>query len=206
MNDTARRIIEDRMRRGDRRRDRDYGDYPMDRRGDYRGGDMRNDYRGGNMRNDYRGGDMRNDYRGGDMRNDYRGGDMRNDYRSDYGDDGYYGEKNEMKLSKSDLKRWKRMLKNSDGTMGEHFNADQFREAARQIGAKFDKYDEMELCMTANMLYSDLGEALRPIIPKDKEAVLYAKMAKLWLEDEDGPEGSEKLALYFCCIVDDDED
>lgn len=59
--------------------------------------------------------------------------------------------------------------------------------------------------MTANMLYSDLCEALRPLVPKEKEAMVYAKMAKAWLEDDDGPEGSEKLALYFYCIVDGDE-
>ena len=32
-------------------------------------------------------------------------------------------------------------------------------------------------------------------------AAKYKSMA----EDEDGPQGSEKLALYFFCIVDDDE-
>ena len=222
MNDTARRIIEDRMRRGDRRGGRDYGDYGMDRRGggmrgDYRGGDMRGDYRGsmeyrGELEHDGRRGvygtgrygvggrDHGEDYRGGDMmREDYRGGDMRG---RDYGD---YGEKEEMKLSKSDMKRWKKMLKNGDGTTGEHFTPEQLHEVSRQIGANFEEYDEADLCMAANMLYSDLCEALRPMIPKDKEAMIYAKMARYWLEDEDGPKGSEKLAMYFFCIVEDDE-
>jgi hypothetical protein len=186
----------------------------MDRREDYRGDD-RNDYRG-NMRGDYRGhmeyrGEVEHDGRRGvygtgrygvggrDHGEDYRG-DMRGDYRGDY-----HGDEEEMSLSKSDMKRWKKMLKNGDGTTGEHFPEDQLREASRQIGARFEKYDEADLCMAANMLYSDLCEALRPIIPKDKETVIYAKLAKCWLEDEDGPQGSEKLALYFFCIVDDDE-
>lgn len=60
------------------------------------------------------------------------------------------------------------------------------------------------LKMAANMLYSDLCEALRVVIPKDREAMMYAKMARYWLEDEDGPKGSEKLALYYYCIVDDE--
>jgi hypothetical protein len=203
-------MLEDRMR-GNDRRGRDYGDYPSDHR-DYRGrmeyrGEIEHDGRRGrygmrdreeDYRGDYRGGDIRGgDMRGGDMRGDYRG-DYRSDYRRDYGH-------NEMKLSKSDMKRWKRMLKNSDGSRGEHFTADQMREVLHQIDASYEEYDEAELCMTANMLYSDLNEALHSVIPKEREAMTYAKMAKCWLEDEDGPPGSEKLALYYYCIVEGDE-
>lgn len=208
MNDMARRILADRMKRGDRRggdyeerRSRDHGVHEPDYGEDYRG---HMEYRGEVEHDGRRGGyntgrDHGEDYRG-DMRGDYRG-DMRHDMRGDYRRD--YGE--EMKLSRSDMKRWKKMLKNGDGTTGEHFTADQMREVSHQIGARYDEYDEMDLCMTANMLYSDLCEALRPLVPKEKEAMVYAKMAKAWLEDDDGPEGSEKLALYFYCIVDGDE-
>ena len=204
MNDMAKRILADRMKRGDRRggdyeerRSRDHGVHESDYGEDYRG---HTEYRGEVEHDGRRGGyntgrDHGEDYRG-DMRGDYRG-DMRGDYRRDYGE--------EVKLSRSDMKRWKKMLKNGDGTTGEHFTADQMREVSHQIGARYDEYDEMELCMTANMLYSDLCEALRPLVPKEKEAMVYAKMAKAWLEDDDGPEGSEKLALYFYCIVDGDE-
>jgi hypothetical protein len=204
MNDMAKRILADRMRRGDRRsgdyeerRSRDHGVHESDYGEDYRG---RMEYRGEVEHDGRRGGyntgiDHGEDYRG-DMRGDYRG-DMRGDYRRDYGE--------EVKLSRSDMKRWKKMLKNGDGTTGEHFTADQMREVSHQIGARYDEYDDMDLCMTANMLYSDLCEALRPLVPKEKEAMVYAKMAKAWLEDDDGPEGSEKLALYFYCIVDGDE-
>lgn len=200
MNDMARRILADRMKRGDRRggdyeerRSRDHGVHEPDYGEDYRG---RMEYRGEVEHDGRRGGyntgrDHGEDYRG-DMRHDMRG-----DYRRDYGE--------EVKLSRSDMKRWKKMLKNGDGTTGEHFTADQMREVSHQIGARFDEYDEMDLCMTANMLYSDLCEALRPLVPKEKEAMVYAKMAKAWLEDDDGPEGSEKLALYYYCIVDGDE-
>ena len=207
MNDTAKRIVEDRMRR-DRRGGRDYGDYGMDGRKDYRG-DMRGDYRGsmeyrGEIEHDGRRGvygtgrygvggrDHGEDYRG-----DYRGEDMRG---RDYGEP-----KEEMKLSKSDMKRWTKMLKNGDGSTGGHFTREQLQEAMHTVGASFEGYDEADLCMTANMLYSDLGEALRSMIPVEKEPMVYAKLARYWLEDEDGTEGAEKLALYFYCIVEDDE-
>ena len=202
MNDTAKRIVEDRMRRGDRRGGKDYGDYPDERRGDYRGS---MEYRG---ELDYYGGrhGMGNRDHTERYREDHRG-DYRNDYRGrDYGE-GRHKEhyEEEMKLSKSDMKRWKKMLKNGDGSTGEHFTKEQLTEAMHTVGASFEGYDETDLCMAANMLYSDLGEALRPMVPVDKEPMIYAKLARYWLEDEDGPEGSEKLALYFYCIVEDDE-
>ena len=218
MNYMARRIVEDRMRNGDRRM-RDRGDY---RGGDYRGRDYGDDYEMRD-RGDYRGGDFRGtmEYRGeiehdgrrgvyGTGRYGVGGRDHGEDYRyRDYGEDyrgNDYGEGEEMKLKKSDMKKWKKKLKNSDGSDGEHFNAEQIHEVAHHVGAKFDEYDEADLCMTANMLYSDLGEAIRSLIPREKEAMIYAKMARYWLEDEDGPKGSEKLALYYYCIVDGEEE
>ena len=204
MNDMSRRILADRMSRTDRR-GRDGGEHPHSR-GDYRGhmeyrGEIEHDGRRGmygrdrgeDYRRDYRG-DYRGDY-GGDYGGDYRGEDHREDYGRDYG---------EMRLTRTDIKQWKKALKNGDGSDGEHFTPEQMHEAARQVGAKYDEYDEADLCMTANMLYSDLCEALKSVIPKEKEATLYAKMAKCWLEDEDGPQGSEKLALYYYCIVEGD--
>ena len=191
------------MRRGDHRggndyamdRGRDYGDSRghVEYRGEYERDGRRDRYGSDRYSSDGRdhGEDYGEDYRG-DMRGDMRGGD--------YGDRG-----EEMRLSRSDMKRWKKMLKNGDGSTGEHFSADQMHEVSRQVGAKYEDYDEADLCMTANMLYSDLCEALRPLVPKEKEAMVYAKMARYWLEDDDGPEGSEKLALYYYCIVDNDE-
>ena len=107
-----------------------------------------------------------------------------------------------LRLSSADLKLWKHMLKNGDGSTGGHFSKEHMREVMHQVGATFEGYDEAEMCMTANMLYSDMCEALRPLITPEKEAMVYAKMARAWLEDDDGPEGSEKLALYYYCIVD----
>lgn len=120
------------------------------------------------------------------------------DYR-DYADES-------MRLTKSEIKDWKRSLENADGTLGEHFDKDQILGAASQIGVRYNGYDENELCLTANVLYSDYGEALKMYIPQDKEAMVYTKMAKAFLEDSDAPEGWEKLSIYYNCIVKDDEE
>lgn len=109
------------------------------------------------------------------------------------------------RLMNHDIMHWEKNLRNADGTRGKHFDMHQVEEAASKLGIRFDDYSEKELCMTMNMLYSDLCEVLRPMISPDREAHCYAKIAQAWLEDDDGPMPSEKLALYYYCIADDDE-
>ena len=48
---------------------------------------------------------------------------------------------------------------------------------------------------------------LTPYISREpeKEADFYIKMAKAFLDDEDAPDGSAKLAMYYFCIADVDE-
>ena len=78
---------------------------------------------------------------------------------------------------------------------------------AENKGGSSGKYTEDELCMVANMLYSDYCSVIHPYISHEpeKEAQFYAKMAKAFLEDRDGPGPSEKLALYYYCIVEADD-
>lgn len=210
MNDMARRIMRDRMRGYDRER---YGE----RDGHYGGyGEYEGEYRGTYER-DHRGiEDMRRD-RGEDYRRDrgYRherdmGGYSRNRYgeftdrrRGDYAME----EEGENRLTKEDMKKWTRSLEGADGSHGEHFDKKQIADVAKTLGVKFDKYSHEELALVANMLYSDFCEALRNYIPHDveKEAMAYTKMAQAWLEDPDAPEGSEKLALYYYCVIEEDE-
>lgn len=133
-----------------------------------------------------------------------RGGErMGEDYGYGYEDDyGYgYDYSRGARLTKEDMREWKRRLRNVDGSVGEHFTKEQLTRYAEQMGVRYDGYSESDLCMTANMLYSDYAEALRPYIPADKEAAVYVRMAKAFLEDEDAPEGSEKLALYYWGVV-----
>lgn len=185
-------------KRGDMARSRDYARYERDRTGDYR--DYASEYEGDRM--DYRDRDGR-DYGGYDMnRGDYRRdyGDYADygDYRRDYGEDAYT-------ISKRDLNDWKRNIINSDGSKGEHFVGEKLMNAAQQMGIRFDDYSEKDFAMVANMLYSDYGKTLKAVIPPDREAHIYAALAKDFLEDEDSAlEGAEKLAVYYNCIVKDE--
>lgn len=114
-----------------------------------------------------------------------------------------------MRLKKKDYMDWEKNLINADGSRGKHFEAHQIKKVAEQLGINYDGYTEKELCMAANMLYSDYCEVIkqiRPDLTPEKEVIAYTKMAKAFLEDEDSPvEGSEKLALYYWCIVDNEE-
>lgn len=169
---------------GRRRRSRRTGRYMSDRSMDRRDYEDERDYM-----------DER-DYRRGRDYEDER------DYRRDRND---YGHQEKLELSKSDMHEWKRKLHNADGTKGAHYEMQQIMQAADKLGIKFKDYDEKEFCMTVNMLYSDYCSVVSKYVPHEKAVMLYAEMAKAFLEDADAPEGSEKLALYYHCIVCDGE-
>lgn len=163
---------------------------------------------GGSMyRGDREARDMRRnrDYRDYNDYDDYDNYDYGYDYDDD-NDEMYRDYHEHMKLTNEDMKEWKRKMQNADGSLGEHFDLQKIVNTAERLGIKFDKYNEKELCMTANMLYSDYCEALKSVVPKEKEEIIYTKMAKAFLEDDDAPKGSEKLALYYYAIVCEDEE
>ena len=176
---------------------------------DYRGNNDSRDYRDNRYedsrdRRDYKGSgtvdfegsmDFQDGNRGG---SDYRYSDSR-DYR-DMRDMRDYGRT--PRLSKTDVHHWKQMMRNEDGTKGPHYDMQQLMEAAEKANVHFKDFDEREFCMAVNMMYSDYCKVAKKYIAPDKELSFFVEMAKAFLEDEDGPEASEKLALYFHCIVD----
>jgi hypothetical protein len=157
------------------------------------------------------------DYRRGENRGsvDFEGsmdfGDS--DHHETWEDDGRYDSRmrdrrdmrdyhNFPKLSKTDLHHWKQMMENEDGTRGPHYDMQQIVAAAEKVGVHFEDFDEKEFCIAVNMMYSDYCKVAKRYVAPDKELAFFADLAKAFLEDEDGPEASEKLALYFHCIVD----
>lgn len=115
-----------------------------------------------------------------------------------------YGDDEELKLTKSEMREWKEDLENADGTHGAHFELPQIEQAAQSLSIQFKHYSLKDLCLAANMLYSDYCAALG--VAKDREAMIYTKMAKAFLDDPDAAvKGAEKLAAYYYAIVDDEE-
>ena len=180
-----RRDSRDRRDYADNRDNRDRRDYADNR--DY--ADER-DYEDGRrgVRGSGRGG------RGRDNRDYEDGSDYEDYYDRDYG--------KPIHLSKADMHHWKNHMENVDGTKGEHYNMDEVMHIAEKLGVRFNHFDEKEFCLAVNMMYSDYCKVVRKHIPPEKELMFYAELAKAFLDDPDGPEPSEKLALYFHCIAD----
>lgn len=217
MTDMARRMLRDRIVDRAMEPERDWGydrddmrDRAMDRmdRNDYRRRGANGRYMRDRADGRY---DGRRDYadrrRSGreryedDDERDYRG-----DYRSDYG--AHHGRHEpKLKLPKEDMRRWGEMLVNADGTEGMHFEKRMLMDRIKHMGDDMEGYTEEDICMAANMLYSDYCEVLKPYISREpeKEADFYLKMAKAFLDDEDAPDGSAKLAMYYFCIADVEE-
>lgn len=206
MNNTMRRVIMDRRRNDYRRSGGEYRGN-IEYRGDYAEYDdeARYDGRQG-VKGTGRYGIGGSRYYG--RRSDRAGSDYAdyNDYDYARGGNDYHGG-GEMHLTKHDMMMWKEKMENPDGSYGEHFTSTQIRQAVQSLGVQMNKYSEKELCLAANMLYSDYSEVLKPFIPREKEAVIYVNMARAFLDDPDAAvQGGEKLAAYYYAIVDDDEE
>lgn len=183
--------------RSDRRSD--YDDYAMrgnrDRRMDYE-----DDYaRGG--RNDYEYHDMARRDRNMDYatynENRMRDRDYEDDYRRmDYG-------KPEM-FSHKDMETWKSMMKNEDGTRGEHFRKEQVKHACQQAEIDCEEFGEDVFCLAMNMMYSDYCKVAKKYGVDTPE--YYADLAKAFLRDKDfDGKPEEKLYLYYKAIVEQDD-
>lgn len=104
------------------------------------------------------------------------------------------------KLSSKDIKKWEKELENADGTKGKKWDTDQIRQVAQQHGIRFEEYSPELLTAVTNMLYSDYCKVL------GADMVMYVKLAKAWLEDDDFEgEPEEKAMLYYKCIVSKDD-
>ena len=118
--------------------------------------------------------------------------DMGSDY--DMRRDGGY------KLSTKDIKKWEKELEGADGTKGKKWEVDQIRQVAQQMNIHFDEYRPETLTAVANSLYSDYCKVL------GSDMMIYVKMAKAFLEDDDFEgEPEEKAMLYYKCIVSKDD-
>ena len=162
------------------------------------------DYRGSRMSRDYN--DYEDDYRRGrrstrDYTSDNEDGrymDFRSD--SEYDGNDYHNYKH-LKLSKADIMKAEQKLHNVDGSHGPHYDYQQIMQVAERLGIRFDSFTEKEFCLCVNMMYADYIMVIRKYTPPEKELMCCAEMAKAFFDDPDGPEPSEKLALYFHCIA-----
>ena len=123
--------------------------------------------------------------------NDYGDYNDYNDY-NDYRDYNDYNSSNGEDKWKQHLKKWCEELKRHDRF---NVNKEQLLSKAKQMGIRFDNYNEEELLTTYYMVISDF-----PQVGNDPHT--YLAMAKDWLEDKDSMfKGSDKLCAYYYEVV-----
>lgn len=122
----------------------------------------------------------------------------------DYGEDDYgdYGEN----LTKDELQKWNsKLMKNMPEQDKQMFDKENIKQKAKQMGIQMKDFNEEELITTATMLYSDYGKTIKKFVGSNMD--IYIAMARDFLEDKDASvKGGEKLAVYYDCIVDGEDD
>jgi hypothetical protein len=183
----------------------DYGDYDM-ARGDSRG-DMRGD---GHHYPEQMGGqtyypiEAMGRFNGywGMPQGDYGYGDMRGrrDYGYDYGygDYGDYGET----LSDKELEHWeKKLMAQLDDRERQMFHKDIIMQKVKSMGKSMEGFGEKELYLATLMVYTDYKQTI------GQNPDMAIKLAYDWLTDKDvAVKGAEKLAVYYDCIVEGEDE
>ena len=115
--------------------------------------------------------------------------------RNDYGD---YGET----LSSDVLEKWCKSLKEQlDEREKSMFSKQAIMQHAKQIGRSMEGFGEKELEVATLMIYTDYKHSI------GQNLDLAVRLAFDWLNDKDtAVKGAEKLAVYYDCIVEGDDD
>lgn len=146
-------------------------------------------------------GGSRMDY-GYDMRGSGGRGRGR-DYGYDYGDYGYddYGDYGET-LSEKELDEWCKKLKsNLDEREKQLFSKEAIMQKVKAMNKPMEGFGEKEIEIVTLMLLDDYKKTL------GANPEIMVKLAYDWLDDKDAElKGAEKLAAYYFCIVEGEED
>ena len=120
--------------------------------------------------------------------------------RRDYGyrDYGDYGET----LTTEEIEHWAhKLMSQLDEHEKQMFHKDTIMQKARSMGKQMEGFGEKELWLTTIMIYSDYKQSI------GQNPDLAIKLAFDWLTDKDvAVKGAEKLAVYYDCIVEGEDD
>lgn len=112
-------------------------------------------------------------------------------------------EPEEGSFRRDEAENWKHRMLNEDGTVGEHFKAEQLKRVAENQGIHIEELGGAEVfCLAVNMMYSDYCSVAKKYGVDRIE--FYADMAKAFLKDRDfdgSPE--DKLYIYYKTIIED---
>lgn len=117
------------------------------------------------------------------------------DYGYPYGD---FGET----LSEKELEHWKhKLMSQLDEQEKQMFSKEMISQKAKQMNLTMHGFGEKELELATIMVYTDYKRTI------GKNPDMAIKLAYDWLTDEDvAVKGAEKLAVYYDCIVEGEDD
>lgn len=126
---------------------------------------------------------------------DMRGRDYGYDYGYPMGD---YGET----LSEKELDHWcEKLKKHLDDQEKQMFHKDIIAQKAKQMGMQMHGFGEKELEVATLMAYTDYKD----VIGRNVDTAI--RLGYDWLKDDDvAVKGAEKLAVYYDCIVEGEDD
>lgn len=118
--------------------------------------------------------------------------------RRDMGMSGDFGEN----LSEKELDHWCKKLKEQlDEREKQMFSKEAISKHAKQIGRQMEGFGEKELEVATLMIYTDYKQSI------GQNLDLAVRLAFDWLNDKDASvKGAEKLAVYYDCIIEGDDD
>ena len=93
-------------------------------------------------------------------------------------------------------RKWVSKMKNTDGTMGEHWNVAQTTSVMESKGV--EHISEPLFYATMNMLHSDYGKVAKKY-GLENNVDFWADMAYAWLHDDDA--NKNKTSLYYEYVV-----
>lgn len=121
-------------------------------------------------------------------------------YDYNYQDYGYYGDYGK-NLSHEELEQWKSMLmRQVDDKDRQTFDINAVTQKAKQMGIQMHNFNEEELVVAMLIVYTDYGKILKQYVGNNMD--IYIHLGAAFLNDEDSAvKGSEKLSVYYDCIV-----
>ena len=105
-------------------------------------------------------------------------------------------------LSDTSLEKWCKKLKEQlDEREKQMFSKEAISKHAKTIGRQMEGFTEKELEVATLMIYTDYKHSI------GQNLDLAVRLAFDWLNDKDvAVKGGEKLAVYYDCIVEGDDD
>jgi len=88
----------------------------------------------------------------------------------------------------------------SDRSTGMKWSCEQTTDVGNKINVNWKDIDKVEWYIVMNMMYSDFYQVFKTIERQD-DAILYGRMAKAWLYDDDVENCHDKLFNYYFYVV-----